>query len=213
MWSLMDLIGTAAVRLAQSIGWLHQVDPEIIEAFLDSKRGTFYAQSAFGIQLLSGVCAFCVVILGLIGESTFEVALILLLVGWSPRIYRYLYPRRFMRKPPTWIGESDGVFNGSLAFSGFVYLVLTGFIPFLPAFLYVMAVSCAIALTRSKLVTLVSATPMLLAPFIASIALAPHLALVGFGVVLCVTLLQLQRIARTAHRSGEEAESAADRHD
>jgi hypothetical protein len=111
--------------------------------------------------------------LDLLGKSALGTVLLLTMLGWTTDILDGRLARKY-RKPPTWVGEKEFAFDMAMVFSGLCYLVLSGFIPFGPAILYVMVAAAFIAYFRSKMVTMSFATPVVALPLIVAYFEAPQ---------------------------------------
>jgi hypothetical protein len=79
-----------------------------------------------------------------LAESALPTVLLLTMLGWTTDILDGRLARKY-NKPPTWVGEQEFAFDMVMVFSGLCYLVLSGFIPFVPAIIYVMVAAAFIA--------------------------------------------------------------------
>jgi len=111
--------------------------------------------------------------LDLLARSALPTVLLLTMLGWTTDILDGRLARKY-NKPPTWVGEKEFAFDMAMVFSGLCYLVLSGFIPFIPAIIYVMVAAAFIAYFRSKMVTMSFATPVVALPLIVAYFEAPH---------------------------------------
>ena len=111
--------------------------------------------------------------LDLLARSALPTVLLLTMLGWTTDILDGRLARKYS-KPPTWVGEKEFAFDMVMVFSGLCYLVLSGFIPFIPAIIYVMVAAAFIAYFRSKMVTMSFATPVVALPLIVAYFEAPH---------------------------------------
>ncbi len=116
-----------------------------------------------------------VAILGLVpvGPSALRTVAFLLLLGWTTDMADGRLARRW-EKDPTWIGEHEFHIDMLMVLSSAIYLILTGFVPPLPAVLYLL-VGAAISLAvlkwsgefpRFKSVTMILACPWVFLPFV-----------------------------------------------
>jgi len=125
--------------------------------------------------------------LGFVGKSALPMVLLLTMLGWTTDILDGRVARR-IRKPPTWVGEKEFAFDMAMVFSGLCYLVLSGFIPFLPAIIYTMVAAAFIAYFRSKAVTMSFATPVVALPLVVAYFEAPR-ALLWYVVWIVAALI------------------------
>jgi len=100
---------------------------------------------------------------------------ILTLLGWTTDILDGRLARRY-NKGATWVGEREFVFDMVMVFAGLCYLVMAGFIPVVPAGIYVAVTAICIAYFRSKSITMSFAFPMVAVPLIVAYFNAPRAA-------------------------------------
>ena len=134
-----------------------------------------------------GLIAAAVFSLGFAGPSALEAVILLTMLGWTTDILDGRLARKY-QKPPTWVGEKEFAFDMVMVFSGLCYLVMSGFIPYWPAIIYVMVAAAFIAYFRSKMVTMSFATPLVALPLIVAYFEARH-ALVWYIVWIGAALL------------------------
>jgi len=145
------------------------------------------------LTLSRGVIALAILALGfieragLLSSSALPAVLILTMIGWTTDIFDGRIARK-LNKPPTWVGEREFAFDMAMVFSGLCYLVLSGFIWFIPAILYVMVAAAFIAYFRSKMITMSFATPVVALPLIVAYFKAPN-ALLWFIVWMVAALV------------------------
>lgn len=125
--------------------------------------------------------------LDLLIGSALPAVLLLTMLGWTTDILDGRVARRY-KKTPTWVGEKEFAFDMLMVFSGLCYLVLSGFIPFIPAIIYTMVAAAFIAYFRSKMVTMSFATPVVALPLIVAYFEAPN-ALLWYVAWIVVALL------------------------
>ena len=125
--------------------------------------------------------------LGLFARTMLPTVLVLTMLGWTTDIFDGRLARRY-DKPPTWVGEREFAFDMAMVFAGLCYLVLSGYIPFVPAIIYVMVAAAFIAYFRSKMITMSFATPVVALPLIVAYFEAPR-ALIWFIVWIIAALL------------------------
>jgi len=139
------------------------------------------------LTLSRGLIAVAIFSLGFVGRDALPTVLLLTMLGWTTDILDGRVARR-INKPPTWVGEKEFAFDMLMVFSGLCYLVLSGFIPFLPAIIYTMVAAAFIAYFRSKMVTMSFATPLVALPLVVAYFEAPH-ALVWYIVWIAAALV------------------------
>lgn len=145
------------------------------------------------LTLSRGLIAAAIVALGfaerfqLLAGSALPTVLLLTMLGWTTDILDGRLARRY-NKPPTWVGEQEFAFDMVMVFSGLCYLVLSRFIPFIPAIIYVMVAAAFIAYFRSKMITMSFATPVVALPLIVAYFQAPY-ALIWYVVWIAAALI------------------------
>lgn len=139
------------------------------------------------LTLSRGLIAAAIFSLGFVGASALEAVILLTMLGWTTDILDGRLARKY-RKRPTWVGEKEFAFDMAMVFSGLCYLVLSGFIPFVPAIIYVMVAAAFIAYFRSKMVTMSFAAPAVALPLIVAYFAAPH-ALFWYAVWIAAALV------------------------
>ena len=122
-----------------------------------------------------GVIAVIIVALGFAGPEALERVILLTLLGWTTDILDGRLARRY-NKGATWVGEREFVFDMVMVFAGLCYLVMAGFIPVIPAGIYVTVAAICIAYFRSKSITMSFAFPVVAVPFIVAYFNAPRAA-------------------------------------
>jgi len=145
------------------------------------------------LTLSRGLIALAILALGfiergrLLTSSALPAVLILTMIGWTTDIFDGRLARK-LDKPPTWVGEREFAFDMAMVFSGLCYLVLSDYIPFVPAVIYVMVAAAFIAYFRSKMITMSFATPIVALPLVVAYFKAPH-ALVWYVVWIVAALV------------------------
>ena len=122
-----------------------------------------------------GVIAVIIVALGFAGPKALERVVILTLLGWTTDILDGRLARRY-NKGATWVGEREFVCDMVMVFAGLCYLVMAGFIPVIPAGIYVAVTAICIAYFRSKSITMSFAFPVVAVPLIVAYFNAPRAA-------------------------------------
>jgi len=131
------------------------------------------------LTLSRGLIAAAIFSLGFVGEGALEAVILLTMLGWTTDILDGRLARKY-HKASTWVGEKEFAFDMAMVFSALCYLVLSGFIPFVPAIVYVIIAAAFIAYFRSKMVTMSFAAPVVALPLIVAYFAAPH-ALIWYG--------------------------------
>jgi phosphatidylserine synthase len=144
------------------------------------------------LTALRGVIAVAIASLGLVGRGALEAVVLLTLLGWTSDILDGRLARRY-KKESTWIGEKEFAFDMVMVFGGLCYLVMTGFVPFTPAAIYVAIAAVVIAFFRSKSVTMSFAFPLVALPLIVSWFNAPRAALWFVGWIALAVVFDWRR--------------------
>ena len=140
------------------------------------------------LTLSRGLIALAIVGLGFVGPRALEAVILLTMLGWTTDIFDGRLARRY-RKPPTWIGEREFLFDMVMVFAGLCYLVMAGFVRFLPALIYTLVAGICIAAFRSKMITMSFATPLVALPIVVAYVKAPRAALwYAIWIVLALAL-------------------------
>ena len=127
------------------------------------------------LTLSRGIIAAIIVALGFVGPEALERVILLTLLGWTTDILDGRLARRY-NKGATWVGEREFVFDMVMVFAGLCYLVMAGFIPVIPAGIYVTVATLCIAYFRSKSITMSFAFPVVAVPLIVAYFNAPRAA-------------------------------------
>ncbi len=122
-----------------------------------------------------GIIAAIIVALGFVGPEALERVILLTLLGWTTDILDGRLARRY-NKGATWVGEREFVFDMVMVFAGLCYMVMAGFIPVIPAGIYVAVTAICIAYFRSKSITMSFAFPVVAVPLIVAYFNAPRAA-------------------------------------
>jgi len=139
-----------------------------------------------------GMIAAGIILLGIKGANALQLVILLTVIGWTTDILDGRIARRYY-KQATWIGEREFIFDVTLIFSGLCYLVMAGFIPFLPAAVYLASAAVFIIYFRSKAVTMAFAFPAVVLPFAVAYFNAPWAALLYAIWVVVVLLIDWER--------------------
>jgi phosphatidylglycerophosphate synthase len=122
-----------------------------------------------------GVIATVIVGLSLAGKGALDWVIVLTIIGWTTDILDGRIARR-QNKGPSWVGEHEFAFDMIMVFSCLLYLVMAGFVPVLPAAIYVAVAALFIVLCQSKSVTMSFAFPLVVLPLFVACYEAPHAA-------------------------------------
>jgi len=133
-----------------------------------------------------------IVLLGIKGSDALELVILLTIIGWTTDILDGRIARRYY-KETSWVGEREFVFDVILIFSGLCYLVMAGFVPLLPAIIFLASAAIFIIYFRSKSVTMSFAFPLVLLPFFVAYFNAPRAALLYAIWTVTVLLIDWQR--------------------
>ncbi len=124
------------------------------------------------LTLSRALIAAAIFALGFVGKSALPTVILLTMLGWTTDIFDGRVARR-LNKPPSWVGEKEFAFDMAMVFAGLCYLVLSGFIRFVPAIAYTMIAAAFIAYFRSKMVTMSFAAPVVALPLVVAYFEAP----------------------------------------
>ena len=122
-----------------------------------------------------GGIAALIIALGFVGPRALGWVVLLTMVGWTTDILDGRIARR-QHKGPTWVGEHEFVFDMVMVFAALCYLVMAGFVPVLPAAIYVAVAALFIIVFQSKSVTMSFAFPLVALPLIVAYLRAPRAA-------------------------------------
>lgn len=122
-----------------------------------------------------GVIAALIIALGFLGPRALGWVIFLTMIGWTTDILDGRLARRH-DKGPTWIGEHEFAFDMMMVFAALCYLVMAGFVPVLPAAIYVTVALLFIIFFRSKSVTMSFAFPLVALPLVVAYFRAPQAA-------------------------------------
>jgi len=128
------------------------------------------------LTLSRGLVAVVILGLGFAGARALEAVILLTILGWTTDILDGRLARKY-HKPPTWIGEREFLFDMVMVFSGLCYLVMSGLINVWLALVYIAIAAVCIAFSRSKMITMSFATPLVALPLIVASFKAPRAAL------------------------------------
>lgn len=128
------------------------------------------------LTLSRGLVAAVILALGFVGPRALEAVILLTIVGWTTDIFDGRLARKY-HKPPTWIGEREFIFDMVMVFASLCYLVMSGFIDPWLAFGYIIIAALCVAFSRSKMITMSFATPLVALPLIIASLNAPRAAL------------------------------------
>ncbi len=139
-----------------------------------------------------GVIAAVIVSLSLAGQETLDWVILLTMVGWTTDILDGRIARR-QNKGTTWVGEHEFAFDMVMVFSALFYLVMTGFVPVLPAAVYILIAAIFIVFCQSKSVTMSFAFPLVALPLIVAYYEAPRAAYIYIAWILLALIYDWRR--------------------
>lgn len=122
-----------------------------------------------------GVIAALIIALGFVGPRALGWVIFLTMIGWTTDILDG-HLARYQHKGPTWIGEHEFAFDMMMVFAALCYLVMAGFVPVLPAAIYVTVALLFIIFFQSKSVTMSFAFPLVALPLIVAYFRSPSAA-------------------------------------
>ena len=138
------------------------------------------------------IIAAIIVALGFVGPEVLEFVILLIIIGWTTDIFDGRLARRY-QKQATWVGEREFRFDMLMVFSSLCYLVTAGFIPFIPAAIYIAIAAAFIAYFRSKSITMSFACPLAALPIIVAYFNAPRAAFVFITWIILALILDWRR--------------------
>ncbi len=162
------------------------------------------------LTLSRGLIAIIIALLGLVGPDALESVILLIIVGWTTDILDGRLARKYS-KGSTWIGEKEFTFDMVMVLGGLCYLVLAGFIPLIPAAIYVGVAALFIAYFRSKMVTMSFAFPIVALPLIIAYFNAPRAALIFIAWIILALLYDWKRFKGVVIEFIENAKELARR--
>jgi hypothetical protein len=139
-----------------------------------------------------GVIALVIGGLSLVGREALDWVILLTMVGWTTDILDGRIARR-ENKEPTWVGEHEFAFDMVMVFSALFYLIMAGFVPVLPAAIYVTVAAVFIVFCQSKSVTMSFAFPLVVLPLVVAYYCAPHAAYVYVAWIVLALIYDWRR--------------------
>jgi len=139
-----------------------------------------------------GVIAALIIALGFVGPRALGWVIFLTMIGWTTDILDGRLARR-QNKGPTWIGEHEFAFDMMMVFAALCYLVMAGFVPVLPAAIYVTVALLFIIFFQSKSVTMSFAFPLVALPLIVAYFRSPSAAYIYVAWIAVALLYDWRR--------------------
>ena len=139
-----------------------------------------------------GVIAALIIALGFVGQRALGWVIFLTMIGWTTDILDGRLARR-QNKGPTWIGEHEFAFDMMMVFAALCYLVMAGFVPVLPAAIYVTVALLFIIIFQSKSVTMSFAFPLVALPLIVAYFRSPSAAYIYVAWIAVALLYDWRR--------------------
>ncbi len=158
-----------------------------------------------------GLIAVIISLLGLVGPDALESVILLIIIGWTTDILDGRLARHY-DKGVTWVGEREFAFDMIMVLGGLCYLVLAGFIPPVPAAIYVGVAAGFIAYFRSKMVTMSFAFPIVALPLIVAYFNAPRAAWIFIIWIVLALLYDWKRFKGVVLEFIENAKELARRY-
>jgi len=139
-------------------------------------------------------CVFLVLVCALTASRHLLPWVILLtLVGWTTDILDGRMARMDRKGAPTWVGDHDFAVDMGLIYSGLVYLVTTGYLPFWPFFAYGLYASLSALVWTRRSVMMAMAAPIAAAPIVVAFAHQPFWGWVFLGLIALALFLNWGR--------------------
>ncbi len=139
-----------------------------------------------------GLIALAIFSLGFVGRSALNAVILLTMLGWTTDILDGRLARKY-KTDSTWVGEQEFTFDMLMVFAGLCYLVMSRFIPFIPALLYVAVAAAFIAYFRSKSITMSFAFPVVALPLIVAYFESPGAAIWYAGWIVAALIFDWKR--------------------
>ena len=139
-----------------------------------------------------GLIALAIFSLGFVGRSALNAVILLTILGWTTDILDGRLARKY-KTDSTWVGEQEFTFDMLMVFAGLCYLVMSRFIPFIPALLYVAVAAAFIAYFRSKSITMSFAFPVVALPLIVAYFESPGAAIWYAGWIVAALIFDWKR--------------------
>jgi len=139
-----------------------------------------------------GLIAVAIFSLGFTGKSALNTVILLTMLGWTTDILDGRLARKY-KTDSTWVGEQEFTFDMLMVFAGLCYLVMAGFIPFLPAMIYTAAAAAFIAYFRSKSITMSFAFPVVALPLVVAYFESPAAAIWYAGWIVAALIFDWKR--------------------
>jgi len=121
-----------------------------------------------------------------------KAVILLTMLGWTTDILDGRLARKY-KTDSTWVGEQEFTFDMLMVFAGLCYLVMSRFIPFIPALLYVAVAAAFIAYFRSKSITMSFAFPVVALPLIVAYFESPGAAIWYAGWIVAALIFDWKR--------------------
>lgn len=141
-----------------------------------------------------GAIAVLIIALGLVGQRALGWVIFLTMIGWTTDILDGRLARRH-HKGPTWIGEHEFAFDMVMVFAALCYLVMTGYVPAVPAAIYVTVAALFIIVFQSKSVTMSFAFPLVALPLIVAYFRSPRFAYIYIAWMALALLYDWRRFS------------------
>ena len=139
-----------------------------------------------------GVIAALIIALGLVGPRVLGWVIFLTMIGWTTDILDGRLARR-QHKGPTWIGEHEFAFDMMMVFAALCYLVMAGFVPVIPAVIYVTVSALFIIVFQSKSVTMSFAFPLVTLPLVVAYFHSPRVAYIYVAWIVLALIYDWRR--------------------
>jgi len=140
--------------------------------------------------------AFFIIICALFAEqSLLSLVVALTLIAWTTDVLDGNMARRDPSGRRTWIGDNDFAVDMILIYSGLLYFIAAGFLPFWPFFFYGIIAAAAAIIWTKKSVMMAFAAPMAAVPIIFSFLNSPLWGWVFIGWIITALALNWSRFS------------------
>lgn len=154
---------------------------------------------------------FLIVICAFFAEkSLLPLVVALTLIGWTTDIIDGRVARIDPEKRTTWIGDMDFAIDMTLIYSGLLYFITAGFVPWRPFLLYAAFAAVTGIIWTNKSVMMAVAAPIVAMPLIFSFVEAPLWGWVFLGWIVLALIFNFGRLKEEIREFVEGVEGTGD---
>lgn len=141
--------------------------------------------------------AFVVVVAVVVGPTALKAAVIATLVGWVTDVADGPIARRSTLEG-SWISRADFAADMSLAFSFYLFIVISGLFPVVPAIILAAAGGVVVMLKPTRLAVQMVAAPICALPVVLSFNAGLLVGITYFGLLAALVIFRWDRLAENA---------------